>query len=459
MTDLRRLLAQRVSEPLFWTVLKRRSVRRLCARMRTLQMDEPSVFQARQDRALANLLMHAHAQIPFYRERTAAIPGRLIQERPREALARFPILRKSDLREHDGSLWIELGRGTYTNYSGGTTGTPVRVRQDLTYLDAALATAVLSYEWAGFSVGERHVKLWGARRDLVPRRIVFGRRVSDWPFNRLTLDAFDMGSAEMHEHVGRINRFQPVCIEGYVDALYEIARMAQSEHLSVASPRCIVSGASTLHPHMRNLISRVFGAPVFDRYGSREAGAIASECERHAGLHVLGETGLVEVVDEDGNEVEPGSAGRILVTNLWNMTMPLIRYDIGDRGVRGPAECACGRPYPLLQKILGRSEASFRLPDGGVVLPEFFIHVIGVEFAGRGVAKFQVVQEALDWITVRLVLDRVAAPDRGALVNELTARIREIMSERCRVDFEFPMSIEPSPTGKHLYTVRRPTVE
>ena len=332
------------------------------------------------------------------------------------------------------------------------------MRQDLTYLDAMLASAVLFYEWAGFSVGERHVKLWGARRDIVSRRIAVGRRVSDWPFNRLTLDAFDMGSAEMREHVQWINRFRPVCVEGYADALYEIARMADSERLQVASPRCVVSGASTVHPHMRALITRVFGAPLFDRYGSREAGVIAGECDRHAGLHVLGEANLVEVVDEDGNEVERGSSGRILVTNLWNMTMPLIRYDIGDQGVKGATECACGRPYPLIQRIIGRSEASFRLPDGGVVLPEFFIHVIGVEFAERGVAKFQVVQEALDWIAVRLVLSGVAGPDREALVNELTARIREIMSERCRVDFEFPMSIEPSPTGKHLYTVRSPAV-
>jgi len=113
---------------------------------------------------------------------------------------------------------------------------------------------------------------------------------------------------------------------------------------------------SHMHPaggwFMREKVEEVFGCPVYNRYGSREVGDIAGECKYHQGLHVLPWGSYVEIVDEAGNLVEPGVEGRILVTCLTNYAMPLIRYDIGDRGaLAGEFKCPCGRDGQMFARL------------------------------------------------------------------------------------------------------------
>jgi phenylacetate-CoA ligase len=169
---------------------------------------------------------------------------------------------------------------------------------------------------------------------------------------------------------------------------------------------------------------------------------------------VFGETAVVEVVDDEGRAVGEGEEGELLVTTLSNYTMPLIRYRIGDRAVRGADLCSCGRPYPLLDRVLGRTESCVVRPGGGIVLPEFFIHVIGVEHNDGSIAKFQVVQESLRGLTVVVVPSEGAGERALANADSIRARIVQAMGD-CEVEFALVDRIEPTPTGKHLYVVNK----
>jgi len=419
------------------------------------QWDDRDTVAARQKTRLAELLGHALAEIPFYRERVSAMSSAAIDASPFEALASFPPLEKNHLVEEFERLHTDLGRGRFINSSGGSTGRPVRVMQDDTYQAAAHATSILFYEWAGMRRGERHVKLWGAPRDLGTGRSAARGRLADALGNRITLDAFNMGPSEMVRYAHVINRFRPICLEGYADALYEFAGWVEREHVPITPPRTIVASATTLLPMMRQKIESVLGSPVFDRYGTREVGNVAAECERHSGLHVFTETTVVEIVDADNCEVDVGEEGEILVTNLWNFTMPLIRYRIGDRAVRGDDRCACGRPYPLLERISGRSQSCFLRPDGGIVLPEFFIHLIGVEFNDGFIETFQVIQDTHSSITVRIVPLADREDEAFSRQKEIAARIQEAMGAPCDVHFVLEDEIAPTATGKHLYTLSK----
>ncbi len=450
----RRIMAV-AADSIFWRVLKKSDQLRLAREFKREQWDSVTEFTARQDRLLAGLLVHAKNRVPFYSRQIGFLSDEDILNDPRSALYEFPLLTREKLRTELDDLWTEMERGTYRNSTGGSTGVPVTFYQDHTYLDAALAVTRLFYSWAGLRPGERLLRLWGARRDMARGPRELPRKILESATNTRTLGAFSMSPDDMREYCTTISTFRPVAIEGYADSLYELARYVDGESVSVPAPRCIIASAGTLYPHMRTLISCAFGAPVFDRYGSREAGNVAAECGTGQGLHVHGETSLVEVVDSQDREVGRGETGRLLITNLWNYTMPFIRYEIGDDATRGGDECPCGRPYPLLERLTGRSGASFRTEKGGVVVPEFFIHVIGVEFRDLGIRKFQVIQERVDLLVVKIVMDATDGQEPRRIVEPLADRIRQEMGPGCRVDLEFVADIPPTPTGKHLYTISR----
>ena len=218
--------------------------------------------------------------------------------------------------------------------------------------------------------------------------------------NQVWLDAYAMTPAAMREYVDVINRYRPKRILGYAGSLFELARFIEREHLTVHSPVGIMSSAETLQPIKRETIERVFRAPVFDRYGSREAAACASECNGHKGLHVAVPTHYLEILGPDGCRVSPGETGEIVVTCLTMYAMPLIRYRIGDLAAWAKNPCPCGRSWPLLSEVSGRVCDSFALPGGGTIMGSFFVRPFyGMDWVHR----FQIVQESLDYLRVLIV--------------------------------------------------------
>jgi len=449
------VLAAGVLQPLFWTY-KGLAVGKRYAEFSRLQWSSEADLRYRQERMLRALLSHALEQIPAYQKMQSAGMSRILDKDVFCALSSFPITEKTDISAKANEFCREMGRGTFRNSTGGSTGAPVSFLQDNSYQAANLASSELLFAWAGVPRGALSIKLWGATRDLGDGKARLRSLLVRAVHNQVVLNCFVLTDELMEEYLAAINRLQPVIIEAYVDGIYELAKFLDRSRLHVNYQLGgIIVSAGTLLPHMRAVIEQAFGAPVFNRYGSREAGGIASECTLHRGLHVMGETTLVEVVDANGVPAAAGEEGDILVTNLWNHTMPLIRYRIGDRGVRSAETCGCGRPYPLLAAVNGRCSLALRRRDG-VVSPVFFAHVMGVLHNDGSVAKFQIVQEAYDRITVRLVPRRgefnFASWDKRELI---TKELQTLMGDKCEVEFKLEKEIEITPTGKHLYTICR----
>jgi phenylacetate-coenzyme A ligase PaaK-like adenylate-forming protein len=122
-------------------------------------------------------------------------------------------------------------------------------------------------------------------------------------------------------------------------------------------------------PEMEERIVAAWSRRPFNNYGATEIGGYgAVECDRHAGLHLFEDQVLLEVVDDEYRPVPDGEVGtRLLITNLYNRTQPLIRYELNDLVTVSPDPCPCGRPFPLLKSIDGRSDDVLEMPatDGG----------------------------------------------------------------------------------------------
>jgi phenylacetate-CoA ligase len=402
--------------------------------------------------ALSALLRHAVTNVPMYKD-LASLP---IEDDPFAALASFPLLSKTKIRESGDELRsADLSRRKwFRNSSGGSTGTPVTVIQDNEYMDRVRAVENLGSYVFGLEQGQPLVLLWGSMRDIRKGGSDLQKWARRLATNITTVNAFQMTDERMRETLALLDRDPPQLIVAYAQAIYELARFADRNAITVRPQKAIVTAASALHPFMRQAIAEVFRCPVYNRYGARETGMIATEVPGYEGLWVNPWTVHVEIVDADGAPVEAGTEGEILVTSLANFAMPLIRYRIGDRGVFAPPGSG---PHPeatrVLERVSGRMSDMFRLRNGTIVPGEYFVHLVGVESSGRSrpwVRSFQVVQKAEDWIVFRVVLEDPDYPREEW--EQVRSDVRAVCGN-CRVEMEIVDDIPLLPSGKFPYTV------
>ncbi len=413
--------------------------------------DRARTWESDRTENLRRLLSHAATSVPYY---AALLPGSEAEAAadPIATLRRLPPLTKETIRSRFGDLCSRdiAARGSYEQTSGGSTGEPVRLIQDAHFRDAELAVAMLYSTWAGHRYGEPEVWIWGSERDIRDGSVGARSRLESRLARRSYYNAFRMTPETMRDCLDRLRRDRPKLIVAYAHTLDDLAAFALREGIGVAPQRAIICTASTLHPAMRERIEGVFGCRAFNQYGSREVGDIAGECGRHQGLHLLPWMNFVEIVDEDLNPVAAGEEGRVLVTSLCNYSMPLIRYEIGDRARLVPEEeppCPCGRRGPRIAEVVGRVGDTFVALDGSHVASGYFVHLL---FFRDFIERFQVVQRAPSLVVYRLVTSFRPAPEE---LEEITKETRAVMGSSCEVQFEFPDDLRPSASGKFRYTV------
>lgn len=402
-----------------------------------------------QDEKLKNLLQYAYENVPYYRRILGA--ARVVNNKTVN-LARFsavPFLTKDIIRENFEELKPKtlVRRKWFYNTSGGSTGEPVQFIQDREYWEKEIAATLFFFSLADKDIGERELKLWGSERDILEGSIGLKAKVQNWLYNRLLLNSFMITRETMYNYIIRWNTFKPRVVWAYVDSIYEMARFIEQEKLSVYSPAAIFVTAGTLYPGLRSYIEKIMHTKVLNQYGSREVGVIACECMKQSGLHIFQWKQFIEIVDKTGNPVPAGEHGEIIVTNLENYAMPLIRYRIGDMGRISEEQCDCGMGLMLLKEISGRITDHFLRQDGTIIHGEYFTHLF---YFRPWVKKFQVVQKDFNHIEVKI--EKLAEPPENEL-EDIKEKIKAVMGAECIVNFIFEQTIKPLRSGKMQFTV------
>jgi phenylacetate-CoA ligase len=403
--------------------------------------------EAMRQRRLTSLLEHAYETVPYYRdilEQYGVVTEGTVTL---DAFEDLPPLTKDDIRSAGDRLHsTDPGPDTYTNTSGGTTGEPVEFVQDDHYWQWNVTNKIYYQSLAGKELGQREMKLWGSERDIQKGGRTLKHKLRNFAYNRRLLNSFKMSREDMRQYVEEINDYQPRTIWAYVESIHQLAQFVEEENVSIYSPEGIITTAGTLHEPVRDTVERVFDTTVHNQYGSREVGDIACECSAQEGLHVFSHVNHVEVVDDGGNPVDPGEEGHVLVTNLTNYSMPMIRYKIRDMAIPKDEMCSCGRGFPLLETVTGRVSDHFVTPSRELVHGEYFTHLF---YGKEWVNQFQVKQIARDEVMVKLVTDQTGDETD---TDELEQAIKDVMGD-VDVDFSFQEEIDPSLSGKYRYTI------
>ena len=387
---------------------------------------------------------HVHrslARFPYYAERVKAHRGSVPRPGERIRPEELPVWTREMQRE----FFAQQERpadAAYMRQTSGSTSTPVRYYATRESYEWRTAVMDRVYSWAHAQEGIRSLHVWGA--DPYPQagfhRVK--RRVHLLLQQRHFLDAFqDFGDDEMAACCEMINRIKPHAIVGYTSMLVDIARYARERQALSWKARTMVTTAEGLMPGQRELLQDVLASEVFDSYGAREVMNIASECEKHQGMHLSWDNLRTEIVDASGNPVAPGTEGRVVVTDLHNAASPIIRYEVGDIGSMWPDQpCACGRPFPRIARIEGRLNDVIRTPHG--TINQIWFGIVVRDFSW--ILGWQVVQSQLDRVLFRLVTSRELTPE---LLDPFLAKLRVRLGDMA-IDFERVDEISRRPNGK-----------
>ncbi|HEY0996780.1 MAG TPA: hypothetical protein VGD77_12370 [Gemmatimonadaceae bacterium] len=411
-------------------------------------MQRTTSFAEARARAVRAMLVHCRDHVPWYRDR---LPAGAIDEGNAESLLRaLPLLDKDTIRAHGDALVSGdvARRRTFRNTSGGSTGVPVELVQDQQFADRSRASTLWAWRRMGYEVGDRQYRLWGDEREILGSEAGSRRALRAWLYNTYVLNAFSLTPAQMAAHAARMAARPARLVSAYAQAAYEMARFLEEAGRVLPSQHAVTTSAGTLYPFMREQVARAFAAPVYNYYGSREVGFIASELPGIEGMWIPPWAQVVEVVDDAGAPVAAGTEGEIVVSLLLNEAMPLLRYRIGDRGSLLPDD---GSGAQRLAHVAGRVVDVFRRAGGGVVDGEYFTHLL---YHKPWVERFQFVQVALDRIELRVVLRDGPAPPGAEERAALQAAVHAAMGPDCHLDVEVVDAIPPLPSGKHRYTVR-----
>jgi phenylacetate-CoA ligase len=336
----------------------------------------------------------------------------------------------------------------HSKTTGGSTGQPVTVWKDSGSVAHERAASWAFYQSYGIRIGDRSVRFWGSPTTL-QRRIKSG--LADLAMNRQTFSAFAFSEEHLEKYWRACAAQRPQFYYGYASMLAVFAEylIATNRSAQVLCAQAAVSTSEVLGPAQRRAISTALGCKVRNEYGCGEVGPIAYECE--AGLlHIAADSVLVEVVSLDGTPAKAGDSGRVLVTDLNNRAMPLLRYATGDFAEVGGV-CSCGRNTFTLARIWGREYDFISTPDGRRFHGEYFLYLFeDLARTGVSVEQFQVLQRRDGDIVIRV---RSAATNPLDVIEKVLLEARRRLPDS-RIAAELVAEIPPQASGKSALIIR-----
>jgi phenylacetate-CoA ligase len=411
-----------------------------------LSLDE---LHALQQRRLSELLAYSAMHVPFYRRLFRERGLDVADVRDIRTLRDHGIVTSKDavLAARDDFLSDECRKENLNQRrTSGTTGTPLVVYVTFDNVCHRTATKFRSEDWIGKRIGTPVAYIWGHPTD--SSRL---KKAKDWAYwrfqNHLFLSAFDVGEERLVKAIRAIDRYGARFIESYVNAAHLMAKVIMKRGLRPPKLDGIVIGGERLLEHQKEEMEAAFQCPVFNRYGCSEFMNIAAECSKQEGMHINIDNLWVEVVDENDRPVT-GEEGDIVVTDFNNLTMPLIRYKIGDRGILTDRTCSCGRSFPMFEDVIGRVSDTLKTADGKE------IHGMYIHWKFRSIAgiyKYQVVQKSLDRIVVKVVPD--GTEDRESVGQRIEEALGELGSSGVTVETEFVDEIPLTGAGKTRFFI------
>lgn len=425
------------------------------AALEGLQACDPRKRRAQQEQDFQALWRRAWDS-PYYREKYQSAGLNLESVSSLADLPKIPLLTKADFRGNadrmlcDGVTPDEL----VTTRTSGSTGQRLVFSRSRSFGSHNLAQCLRGRRWWGVEPWSKMAKFWGVAwqfEDTAAKKAkAYLKYIKDRIIGTVHFSAFDVTRDELERVAKRIEGFRPDVLFGYGTALYMFARHCLDRGGLKHRFKVAIYTSEALTDRQKETIGEAFDCPVVSEYGAVETGIIAYQCPE--GRHHISEENIVlEVLDEDGKQVEPGRQGKAVISVLHERAIPILRYELGDLVTLEPAReaCGCGVNLRSLKVLGGRANDLLQSAKGSFVHPELFDYTMRYF---PGVERFRIVELELGKIEVILQCPNdVESARLDDLKKDLVARLKG--------EFEVSLSVTPlienEPSGKFRWVVRK----
>lgn len=364
------------------------------------------------------LIAFAARNVPYYSRLFADIGLDVGSFASVEDLKRLPVLEKKVvLEQQDQFCSYESLRRSIRLRTSGTSGHPMQCYASTSQWVVEQGAIWRQWGWAGYRFRDRIaiIRSYRPKPGEPPVRV---DRLRNWVY----LSPYHLDRKTVREFLHFLHKWRPLFLRGYPSSLALVAQFAEEERISLPSLRGAFAASETLTPLHRAAVRDAFGIEIFDHYGQAEISCMLHECEHHDGMHILDDYAVVEL-----QPTADPARFRLIATNLHNTAMPLLRYDTGDV-VRGALrQCKCGRSFPVVDAIEGRSDDNLTHAKG-YALPSVNFYTFMSKL--DGIRRFQVVQEADGRIRVNLELK----PAAGGAAGTVEGYFREATGQPVEID-------------------------
>ena len=400
-----------------------------------------------QNKKIRELISFAYEHVPYYHRVFTELGMSPLDIQSVKDLSKLPILTKEIIWREGKNMYPDISLDMVKESStSGSTGKSLvfRKTQKARVIERAL---MMRYRKNGGITEDSYaMSVWGAHS--VSTKVAIKNSVVSWLMNESLYNCYNLTEKNVNQIVDLLLSGHVKYLRGYTSTIFYIAQVLNERNIHISIPFISVT-AEQLYDFQRKEIEQALGKNLYNQYGCGECGALAMECSSHEGLHHAFEHSVLEVLDEDNLPVK---SGRVILTNLDNYAMPLIRYENGDALTLSEHKCTCGRHSQLIAHIDGRLYDIIEGEPGHRIHAGFFDECfLKVDLMNKyNIRQIRIVQKDKFLFVAQYVADtEINSTDQTILNNEY----KMMLGESVKLVFEKKAQIASTASGKRHFVV------
>ncbi len=428
-------IIKHITNPLWETLAGRKRLKYL-KELEESQYWPRKKLQELQNKRLRALIKHAYENIPFYKKLYNKYKVKPSDLKEIKDIRKFPIVTKEMLKKAGKDILaknIPESRWKKSTTSGST-AEPFLVYSDKELLPIEYAAWLRDLQEVGYKLGDKIVKIRGYK----PKKIPFLRKV----INRfLYLSSLEV-ETKIDWAIKKIKKFKPQILESYANTTFTIAKQLVQNNDTIKLKGILIIGCP-LSKYQKKILRKAFGNPkICLNYGSAELMHVAYQCCLEDKYHIDITRFVVELI-KNKKPVRKNEEGEMVITNLDNYVMPLIRYSTRDSAIYGSGKCSCKRTFPTIQDIKGRIVDNVITKDGKLIRVGEFILIFSQDY--EYVDRYQIIKESDEKLTINVQPSKKMNDKK---FKEIIGKIRKICDGKIAFEVHLVDKISLAPSGK-----------